>query len=56
MIDQKIIEKLERLDDATYYDGCQIIERSFFEYGFQRGYNRDFKGLGGNQKDEEPEG
>lgn len=55
MIDQKITEKLERLDDATYYDGCQIMKGPSFEYGFQRGYNRALKDLW-HQKDEEPEG
>lgn len=40
MIDQKIIEKLDRLDDATILRRLPDSERSFFEYGFQRGYNR----------------
>ncbi len=40
MIDQKIIEKLERLDDATILRRLPDSERTFFEYGFQRGYNR----------------
>lgn len=40
MIDQKIVEKLERLDDATILRRLPDSERTFFEYGFQRGYNR----------------
>ncbi len=45
MIDQKMIEKLERLDDATILRRLPDSERSFFEYGFQRGYNRALKDL-----------
>lgn len=45
MIDQKIIEKLERLDDATILRRLPDSERSFFEYGFQRGYAHAFKEL-----------
>lgn len=40
MLDQKMIEKLERLDDATRIRRLPDSERNFFEYGFQRGYNR----------------
>lgn len=40
MIDQKIIEKLAQLDDATILRRLPDSKRSFFEYGFQRGYNR----------------
>ena len=40
MLDQKMIEKLERLDNATILRRLPDNERSFFEYGFQRGYNR----------------
>lgn len=40
MMNTKIIEKLERLDDATILRRLPDNERSFFEYGFQRGYNR----------------
>lgn len=40
MMNPKIIEKLERLDDATILRILPDSERSFFEYGFQRGYNR----------------
>lgn len=40
MIDQKMIEKLERLYDATILRRLPDSERNFFEYGFQRGYNR----------------
>lgn len=40
MLDQKMIEKLERLDDATILRRLPDSERNLFEYGFQRGYNR----------------
>ena len=40
MLYQKMIEKLERLDDATIIRRLPDSERNFFEYGFQRGYNR----------------
>lgn len=40
MIDTKVLEKLARLDDATILRRLPDNERSFFEYGFQRGYNR----------------
>lgn len=40
MMNPKIIEKLERLDDATILRCLSDSERSFFEYGFQRGYYR----------------
>lgn len=40
MIDQKMIEKLERLDNATILRRLPDSERNFFEYGFLRGYNR----------------
>lgn len=45
MIDQKIIEKLAQLDDATILRRLPDSERNFFEYGFQRGYNRALKDL-----------
>lgn len=40
MIDTKVLEKLARLDDATILRRLPDSERTFFEYGFQRGYNR----------------
>lgn len=40
MIETKVLEKLARLDDATILRRLTDSERSFFEYGFQRGYNR----------------
>ena len=40
MLDQKMIEKLERLDNATILRRLPDSERNFFEYCFQRGYNR----------------
>lgn len=40
MIETKVLEKLARLDDATILRRLPDNERSFFEYGFQRGYNR----------------
>lgn len=39
MIDPKVIEKLSHLDDATILRRLPDSERTFFEYGFQRGYN-----------------
>lgn len=45
MIDTKVLEKLARLDDATILRRLPDSERSFFEYGFQRGYNRALKDL-----------
>lgn len=45
MIDPKVIEKLSHLDDATILRRLPDSERTFFEYGFQRGYNRALKGL-----------
>lgn len=45
MIDPKIIEKLSHLDDATILRRLPDSERTFFEYGFQRGYNRVLKDL-----------
>lgn len=45
MIDTKVLEKLARLDDATILRLLPDSERSFFEYGFQRGYNRALKDL-----------
>lgn len=45
MIDTNVLEKLERLDDATILRRLPDSERSFFEYGFQRGYNRGLKDL-----------
>ena len=55
MIDKKVLEKIARLDDATILRLLPDNERSFFEYGFQRGNNRALKDLW-HQKDEEPEG
>lgn len=54
MIDTKVLEKIARLDDATILRRLPYNERTFFEYGFQRGYNRALKSLW-HQKDEEPE-
>lgn len=45
MIDTKVLEKMEQLDDATILRRFPDNERSFFEYGFQRGYNRALKDL-----------
>lgn len=45
MIDTKVLEKLARLDDATILRRLPDSERFFFEYGFQRGYNRALKDL-----------
>ncbi len=55
MINAKVLEKIAQLDDATILRRLPDNERSFFEYGFQRGYNRALKDLW-HQKDEEPEG
>lgn len=55
MIDKKVLEKIARLDDAAILRRLPYNERTFFEYGFQRGYNRALKDLW-HQKDEEPEG
>ena len=41
----KVIEKLSHLDDATILRRLPDSERTFFEYGFQRGYNRALKEL-----------
>lgn len=53
MIDPKIIEKLSHLDDATILRRLPDSERSFFEYGFQRGYNRALMDLW-HHAEEEP--
>lgn len=45
MIDTKVLEKMEQLDDATILRRLPDNERSFFEYGFQRWYNRALKDL-----------
>lgn len=45
MIDTKVLEKIAQLDDATILRRLPDNERSFFEYGFQRGYNRALKNL-----------
>ena len=45
MIDQKVIEKLLHLDDVTILRRLPDSERTFFEYGLQRGYNRALKDL-----------
>ena len=55
MIDTNVLEKLERLDDATILRRLPDSERSFFEYGFQRGYYRALKDLW-HPASEEPEG
>jgi hypothetical protein len=55
MIDTKVLENIAQLDYETILRRLPDNERSFFEYGFQRGYNRALKDLW-HQKDEEPEG
>lgn len=45
MIDTKVLERIAQLDDATILRRLLDNERSFFEYGFQRGYNRALKDL-----------
>ena len=45
MIDTKVLEKLERLNYATILRRLPDSERTFFEYGFQRGYYRALKNL-----------
>ena len=45
MIDTKVLEKIAGLDDATILRRLPYNERTFFEYGFQRGYNRALKDL-----------
>lgn len=45
MIDPNVIEKLSHLDDATILRRLPDSERTFFEYGFQRGYNLALKNL-----------
>lgn len=45
MIDTKVLEKIAQLDDATILRRLPDNERTFFEYGFQRGYNRALKDL-----------
>lgn len=45
MIDTKVLEKIARLDDAAILRRLPYNERTFFEYGFQRGYNRALKDL-----------
>ena len=45
MIDPKVIEKLEQLSDRARLLRLPDSERNFFEYGFQRGYNRALKDL-----------
>lgn len=45
MIDPKVIEKLSHLSDATILRRLPYSERTFFEYGFQRGYYRALKDL-----------
>ena len=59
MIDQKMIEKLAQLDGATIIRRLPDSERNFFEYGFQRGYNRainEFLKDLWHQTEEQPEG
>lgn len=55
MIDTKVLEKIAQLDDAAILRRLPDNERSFFEYGFQRGYNRALKDLW-HPVSEEPEG
>lgn len=45
MIDTKVLEKIAQLDDAAILRRLPDNERSFFEYGFQRGYNLALKDL-----------
>lgn len=45
MIDPKILDKLARLNDATILRRLPDSERTFFEYGFQRGYYMALKDL-----------
>lgn len=45
MIDKKVLEKIARLDNAAILRRLPYNERTFFEYGFQRGYNRALKDL-----------
>ena len=45
MIDPKVLEKLARLNDAKILRRLPDSERTFFEYGFQRGYYRALKDL-----------
>lgn len=45
MIDSKVIESCHILVMQQYFDGCHIVKEPFFEYGFQRGYNRALKDL-----------
>lgn len=45
MIDPKVTEKLEQLDDIIILRRLPDSERNFFEYGFQRGYKRALKDL-----------
>ena len=45
MIETKVLEKLAQLGDATILRRLPDSERTFFEYGFQRGYNRALKDL-----------
>lgn len=45
MIYTKVLEKIAQLDDATILRRLPDNERSFFEYCFQRGYNRALKDL-----------
>lgn len=52
MIDPKVIEKLAHLDDATILRRLPDSERTFFEYGFQRGYYRALKDLWHPNKEE----
>lgn len=54
MIDTKVLEKIAQLDDATILRRLPDNERTFFEYGFQRGYNRALKDLW-HPASEEPE-
>lgn len=45
MIDKKVLEKIARLDNAAILRWLPYNERTFFEYGFQRGYNLALKDL-----------
>lgn len=44
-METKIIEKLSHLDDVAILRRLPDSERTFFEFGFQRGYNRALKDL-----------
>lgn len=45
MIDTKVLEKIARLNDVIILRRLPYNERTFFEYGFQRGYYQALKDL-----------